>query len=207
MLERILPAARTGFACSEYECSSVDVPQQDRSGIFWSGAIDLTGDGRPEIIRRQRRKVEIYQDGQVVWHSPPEWQIKDLTLGDPNDDGRYELLLALEKPGPAGIMTSHPFIVGYRGGSYRLLWGGSPVSAALLEVELGDLDGYGVEELVAIERSEDGAASYVTVWRWNGWGFSLVWRSPPGEYRDLAILPAEVGLSSILSVSVAHTLP
>jgi len=201
LLERILPVERAGFACSHNSCRAVQVPQERRSGLFWSGAIDLTGDGRPEIIRRQGQAVEIYQDGQAAWRSPPEWRVLDLALGDPNDDGRYELLLALEKPGPSGNMTNHPFILGYRGGSYRLLWGGSPVSAPLLEVELGDLDGDGVAELAAIEASQDGIARYVTVWRWYGWGFSLLWRSPPGEYHDLTILPAEDNLPSRLSVS------
>jgi len=145
--------------------------------------------------------VEIYQDGQAAWRSPPEWRVLDLTLGDPNNDGRYELLLALEKSGSPGNITSHPFVLGYRGGIYRLLWGGSQVNAPLREVEVGDLDGDGLAELAVIEASPDGSARYVTVWRWHGWGFSLRWRSPPGKYHDLAILPAEDGLPARLSVS------
>jgi hypothetical protein len=58
-------------------------------------------------------------------------------------------------------------------------------------VELGDLDGDGVQELVVLE--EAGEASTVAVWRWHGWGFSLAWRSPPGSYRDLTLLPGEGG--------------
>jgi hypothetical protein len=201
LLERILPVERTGFACSPDSCRAVPVPHEQRSGLFWSGAIDLTGDGHLEIIRRQGQAVEIYQDGQVAWHSPPEWRVLDLALGDPNDDGRYELLLVLEKPDPSGNVTSHPFIVGYRGGSYRLLWGGSPVSAPLLEAELGDLDGDGVAELAVIEAAQDSAARYVTIWHWYGWGFSLLWRSPLGEYHDLTILPPEDSLPARLSVS------
>jgi len=203
LLERILPVERSGFACLPDSCRPVQVPQERRSGLLWSGAIDLTGDGRPEIVRRQGPAVEIYQDGQPAWRSPPEWRVLDLALGDPNDDGRYELLLALEKPTPSGNLTNHPFILGYRGGSYRLLWGGSPVSDPLREVELGDLDGDGVAELAVIEASPDGSARYVTVWRWHGWGFSLLWRSPPGEYHDLTILPAGDGLPTRLSVSAA----
>jgi hypothetical protein len=99
-------------------------------------------------------------------------------------------------------MTSHPFVVGYRGGRYRELWGGSPVHAPILEVELGDLDGDGLEELAAIEAPIDDSARYVTVWRWHGWGFSLVWRSPPGEYHDLILLPAEKEKPARLSVSL-----
>jgi hypothetical protein len=201
LLERILPVEREGFVCSIDTCRPVNVPQEDHNGLFWSGAIDLTGDGHSEIIQRQGQSLEIYQDGQSVWHSPLDWRVLDLSLGDPNEDGRYEVMLAIEKVDLVGKLTYHPFIVGYRGGEYRLLWGGSAVSNPLFEVELGDLDGDGRDELSAIEASENGASRYVTVWRWNGWGFSLHWRSAAGEYHDLTILPAEGGLPSRLSVS------
>ncbi len=203
LLERILPPERLGFACSVEKCEPVAVPSEQRSGIFGSGAIDLTGDGLPEIIRRQGEAVEVLQGGRSVWRTPPDWRVRDLALGDPNDDGRFELLLALDKAGPGGEATSHPFIVGYRRGTYRDLWGGSPVHAPLLEVELGDLDGDGLEELAAIEASTDGSTRCVTVWRWHGWGFSLVWRSAPGKYRDLILLPADMDQPARLSVSVA----
>jgi len=201
LLERILPVERDGFVCSTDTCRSFPVPQEERNGLFWSGAIDLTGDGQSEIIQRQGQSLEIYQDGQSVWHSPPDWRVLDLALGDPNEDGRYEVMLAIEKVDLAGHSTYHPFIVGYRGGEYRLIWGGSAVSNPLFEVELGDLDGDGRDELSAIEASENGAARYVTVWRWNGWGFSLHWRSPAGRYHDLTILTADGSLPSRLSVS------
>jgi len=47
LLARILPAERTGYTCSPDSCRPIQVPQEERSGLFWSGAIDLTGDGRP----------------------------------------------------------------------------------------------------------------------------------------------------------------
>ncbi|MGW8225667.1 MAG: CapA family protein, partial [Anaerolineales bacterium] len=125
LLERILPVEREGFVCSIDTCRPVNVPQEKHDGLFWSGAIDLTGDGRSEIIRRQGHSLEIYQGGQSVWHSPLDWRVHDLALGDPNEDGRYEVMLAIEKTGLDGNSTYHPFIVGYRGGIYRVLWGGS----------------------------------------------------------------------------------
>ena len=200
LLDRILPPERLGFACSAETCEPVAVPSELRRGILGSGATDLTGDGVPEIIRRQGQAVEILQEGRSVWRSLPEWQVRDLALGDPNHDGRFEVLLAVDKPAASGEMTSHPFVVGYRGGRYRELWGGSPVHAPILEVELGDLDGDGLEELAAIEAPIDDSARYVTVWRWHGWGFNLVWRSPPGEYHDLILLPAEKDQPPRLSV-------
>jgi poly-gamma-glutamate synthesis protein (capsule biosynthesis protein) len=197
LLARIVPPERLGFDCVEDTCEAVAIPEDSRSGIFASGAIDLTGDGVAEIIRRQKGEVEILQGGRSVWSSPPEWQVRDAALGDPNQDGRYEALLAVDKVEG----TSQPFVVGYRGGRYDDLWGGSPVASPIREVELGDINGDGLEELAAIEADPDGSAEYLTVWRWHGWGFSLVWRSPAGAYRDLVLLPAESDRPARLSVA------
>ena len=196
------PPRRIGYTCEVKGCKPVPVPQEKRSGIFWAGQIDLTGDGVPETVKRTAQAVSIYQDGEPVWRSPPEWKVLDLALGDPNDDGRAELMLALDKPGPNGKSTSHPFILGYRGGTYQVLWGGSAVSDPLLEVELGDLDGDAVQELIVLERPQGGTAQTVSVWRWHGWGFSQLWRCPEGSYRDVILLSGEEGELSRISVEV-----
>jgi Bacterial capsule synthesis protein PGA_cap len=200
LLARIVPPERLGFACFDGACERVDAPPDSRSGAFTSGAIDLTGDGRPEIVRRDGDAVEILQAGRSVWRSPSDWVVRDVALGDPNNDGRFEALLAVDKSSNTGIAISQPFVIGYRNGIYRDLWGGSPVEDPILEVELGDVDGDGLEELVAIEAPTNDSARYLTVWRWHGWGFSLVWRGPPGAYHDLLLLPAEDGQPATISV-------
>ena len=196
------PPRRIGYVCEAQDCRSITVPWEERSGIFWAGQIDLTGDGVLETVRRTAQVVSVYRDGELVWRSPSEWKVLDLALGDPNDDGRAEVLLALDKPGPKGELTSHPFILGYRGGTYRVLGGGSAVSDPLLEVELGDLDGDAVQELIVLEKPQGGAAQTVSVWRWHGWGFSQLWRSQEGSYRDVILLSGEKGELSRISVAV-----
>ena len=164
--------------------------KQTGGSIFEVGEIDLTGDGRAELVRREAEQVIVFDDGQEVWRSPAEWRVLDLALGDPNDDGRGELLLSLRKADDEGGERSHPFIIGFRGGIYRILWGGSAVEYPIVEVELGDLDGDGVQELVVIEEMPAGAKA-LSVWRWHGWGFSRRWRSELGEYRNLQFIPAQ----------------
>jgi len=201
LLQRVNPSSRRlSFTCDGDGCRALDAPReplpQGPSGTFWGGAIDLTGDGRPEHVRRVSDQVIIYRDGTEAWRSPPSWHVPDLALGDPNDDGRGELVLALWKPGLDGLEPpdpvkqhtprSRPFIVGYRGGTYRTLWGGSAVSEPIQEVELGDVDGDGVQELVVLEGDEPRRRT-IAVWRWHGWGFSLVWRSDSGPWRDLIL--------------------
>jgi hypothetical protein len=197
LLARIAPPPQwLGFACQQGGCQPETVGGEPAAaGIFWSGSLDLTGDGQPERVRRAAQQVTLYQEAEAVWQSPPEWEVADVALGDPNDDGRGELLLALWRPDPAGYQRSQPYIVGYRGGAYKVLWGGRPLVYPLREVELGDVDGDGRQELVVLE--EQGETQTVAVWRWQGWSFSLVWRSPPGRYHTLVLVPQADGRASI----------
>jgi hypothetical protein len=194
------------FTCSREGCRAFEAapccaaPAPTEAPLFRSGEIDLTGDGVPERVVREGTQVLVEEDGVEVWRTPPHWNVVDAALGDPNDDGRNEILLAFWRPDDTGAPGSHPFIVGYRGGIYRTLWGGSAVADPIHEVALGDVDGDGAQNLVVIEAS--GADRAVAVWRWHGWGFSLVWRSAPGPYRDLSILPGEGGVPDTIRVTV-----
>ena len=202
-----LPSAADGrerkaFSCTETSCSSaaglVSRDENLDAGIFWGGRVDLTGDGTPEHVRRVRGRVIIYSSGEEVWRSPATWRVEDVALGDANDDGRYELVLALWKPGLDGLEPtaewkartprSRPFVIGYRGGVYRTVWGGSAVSHPIHEVALGDVDGDGAEELLVLEAPDAGSLERrVAVWRWHGWGFSLVWRSEADRFSNLVV--------------------
>ncbi|MGD8245576.1 MAG: CapA family protein, partial [Anaerolineae bacterium] len=211
LLARVRPdPRRVRFACGDKTCDRVDAPsqvaQETTSGLFWGGRIDLTGDGVAEHVRRVGKGVVVYSAGTEVWQSPGEWRVVDVAPGDPNRDGRGELLLALWRAGLDGLETpspekereprSHPFIVGYREGTYRTLWGGSAVERPIHEVELSDVSEDGSQALIVLEGDRDSERT-VSLWHWHGWGFSLLWRSEPGPYRDLAL---EAG--GIISVAV-----
>lgn len=185
------PPPRLAFACTEVDCLPVAAPSTTESGQFYSGQIDLTGDGQPETVRKEGGRVTIYEGGTAVWQSPADWRVVDVALGDPNDDGRYEVILAIWRKDGAGYERSQPYIVGHRGGVYDLLWGGRPVADPIQELALADVDGDGIEELVVIIEQADGLAQVVAVWQWQGWSFSLQWQSQPGWYRDLVIVAGE----------------
>ena len=55
----------------------------------------------------------------------------------------------------------------------------------------------GEDDLVVLDYAEDSDLT-VSVWRWHGWGFSLMWRSAPGAYRDLILVPGEDGAPSTI---------
>ena len=138
----------------------------------------------------------------------PDWHITDATLADVTGDGASEWVLLvwrpwqdwpiqrwLEAPSPiAGFHDAtgdscHLILLAPQDG--REIWAGSALPAPLLSLAVGDVDGDGVNELVTLEGSYPGGryglATYVEVWRWNGFGFTLTWRSPAGSFRQLRL--------------------
>ena len=187
-LPALLPLPpRTAFACTEVDCLPGEAPSTTENGVFYSGQIDLTGDGTPETVRKEGERITIFEGGTEVWSSPPDWRVVDVALGDPNDDGRYEIMLAIWRKDGEGYERSQPYMVGYRGGVYDLMWGGRPVASPIQELALADVDGDGIEELVVILEHADGEAQSVAVWQWQGWSFSMQWQSEPGWYEALVI--------------------
>jgi hypothetical protein len=174
------------FAYSARDKTYLPVPVSGpiTASPFISGTIDMTGDGEPETVRIVDGRLSIESGGSEVWRSDSSWQVADVALGDPNNDGRFEALVAFLKPDASGGLRSQPFIVGYRRGLFGTWWGGSPIERPLLEVKLADVDGDGAQELLTIERISD-TQQRPTVWRWHGWGFIMQWAGPPGHYRGL----------------------
>ncbi len=207
------------FRCNPAGCEETVATQQYQVGGFWVDSIDLTGDGVAERIELRKGQLFLFERERGVWHSPPEWRVLDVAVGDPNRDGRSEVLIALEKPDQDGVMRSHPFIIGFRGGVYREVWGGSAVVDRIMEVELADVDQDGAEELIIIEEKCPRVGSQnndktgwktnfdrgvlcgqaVAVWDWNGWGFSLFWRSFVARFQNLNLCNAS-GAEPILCV-------
>lgn len=193
----------THFSCTASGCREIPPgrtagPLLDKaSGIFRVGQIDLDGDRQPEEVRLANFRVSIRVHGRLDWQSPPEWRVLDLALGDPDGDGRGDLVLAMEKLDKKGVIQSHPFVIGYRGGVYRTVWGGSPVRDPVKEVELADVNGDGQDELLVLEEDRGGKGRAITVWRWHGWGFSLDWRSGYGEYERMVASEQDIWVKKL----------
>jgi poly-gamma-glutamate synthesis protein (capsule biosynthesis protein) len=165
-------------------------------------AVDLRGDGRPLwATLDQEGRVEVRDgeaaDAPLVWsNEQTSWHVVRIDAGDPNWDGRIELLLLLWKPDAAGVLRSHPFLMGWRGGHYRIIWGGSATATPIQDLALGDLDGDGRQELAVLEggRAPGDPAETLSVWDWHGWGCELEWRSAP---LNTGGLPARLVLQDL----------
>ena len=139
---------------------------------------------------------------------PPDWRITTSALADVTGDGLPEWVLIVWRPwrdwpiqdwspAPSAIAEFHDaagdschliLLDPYDG---RQVWAGSALPAPLLALAVDDVDGDAHNELVAIEGDYISPAGSVVVWKWNGFGFSLEWRSPPGRLRQLWLTNAD----------------
>jgi poly-gamma-glutamate synthesis protein (capsule biosynthesis protein) len=191
LIERIRPEpAWISFRCNQVTCLPVRAEPGNGIGLFTSGQIDLDGNGILETVRLENGRVSVFEADRLGWESPPEWHVLDVALGDPNDDGRGELMLVLQKLDKNGKTASHPFMIGHRGGIYRQVWGGSAVAIPIQEVELADVDGDGKQELIVLEEQSDGMKT-ISVLKWDDWVFRLFWRSAPSRFVNLQVQNTE----------------
>lgn len=152
--------------------------------------------------------LRVYRDDAQAWRSDPTWDVRQMLVADADNDGQQELAFVVWKPfaleprflyhtfrfSPPfqeGSLRNHLFIYGWSGAEWRPVWCSSPIADPIRELAVGDLDGDGANELAVLEGSYDAPvgepARHITVWRWNGWGFTLQWRSPRGRYADLTL--------------------
>jgi len=151
--------------------------------------------------------LTVVHESQEVWSSDPSWDVRQLLVADVNNDDIQEVAFVLWKPflleppiiyetygfpslWQEGSMRNHLFLYAWRDGVWQHLWCSSPVGDPIVELAVADVDGDGANDLVVLEggyETPDAPAAHVSVWSWNGWGFTLQWRSPPGVWEHLVL--------------------
>lgn len=164
-------------------------------------AVDLRGNGEPLRVTLDDGVARVLDGDNEVWRNEvAAWQVAGMAAGDADNDGRYEVLLRLWKTDSQGVLRSHPFMLGWRGGYYRVFWGGSAVAQPIQDAMIGPVRERG-NALVVLEGGErpDDVATHVGVWTWQGWNFQQQWQSPAGAYHQLALLDLDGdGVSEIV---------
>lgn len=176
--------------------------------------------GEEMCIHLVEGKVELWQCapslGEVVWESPDDWQVQEAFFSDLNHDSVPELTMLAWRPFmPWPVdrfmphsgridafqdedgLSCHLILIRLGDGKPRDLWVGSALADPLHSLIADDLDGDGQQELAAIEYPYDSKTSSgaAVIWRWNGFGFSLVDREE-GNYKS--IFTADVGSSVVI---------
>jgi len=138
---------------------------------------DVTGDGAEEYILLVWRP---WSDWPVMrWSAAPS-PVADHYDGA-GDSCHFIVMAPADAPGMSGDTALKD----------RLIWAGSAMAQPATALAAGDVDASPGVELVALETDyrtgRAGPARYLTVWRWNGFGFTLVWRSRPGNFHELIL--------------------
>ena len=152
---------------------------------------------------------------------PPSWDVTAASLADVTGDGVPECVFLVWRPwrdwpiqrwsaAPSPIADFHDaagdscHLILLDPSDGREIWAGSALPVPLLALAVGDVDGDGWDEVVTLEGDYASGrlapATHVDVWRWNGFGFTLAWRSSPGTFRQLCL--TEAGNGGILHIAV-----
>lgn len=154
-----------------------------------------------ELVRLEGNKMA------AEWKSPDDWQVKEAFSADLNRDGVLEYVLLVWRPFtpwpidkflPSGGRiaefhdtagrSAHLILVGWDGDEYRELWAGSALANPISSIRAADIDNDGFEELIALEGDYDSdqTGANLTIWCWQGFGFTLVDRIE-GNFSRYAI--------------------
>ena len=151
-----------------------------------------------DCLEFQNEQVTIYRCGDNMrvntWTSPAEWQVKEVVRGDLTRDGKVEFGLLVWRPfepwpidkflpNPGRIanfhndqnLSCHFILIGWDGEKYREIWAGSALANPISHLQVADINQDGYDELVAIEgKYESSINGNLTIWKWQGFGFTLV---------------------------------
>lgn len=175
---RVLPLFRPNLdlACSrprdDLSGSEIEAQQAQEEGWHVTATIlaDVTGDEQAERV-------------MVVWRRWSDWPIQQWTDAPSPIAGWHD----------AAGESCHLIVLDGRDG--RQVWAGSALPAPLVGLEAGDVDGDGRNEVATLEgdyaTGRNGPATHIDIWEWNGFGFTLEWRSPPGAMHQLCLTDVE----------------
>lgn len=137
-------------------------------------------------------RLTISANNQFIWQSPQNWQIKNYVIADSINSGENLINMNLWKIGSFGKskpfwhhgndnkMQNHLFIYRLQNNQMHPVWGSSALDMPNCKIAFADVNNDGKNELIAYEGSyadyPNCIPKYKSIWRWNGWGFTLVSR-------------------------------
>jgi hypothetical protein len=188
------------------------IPDSTWKVIYSTDSTNISFGGGDDCAQSLKNHIQIsscdVDSPQVKWQSPKDWQVLEAIISDLNRDGEDELVMVVSRPFkpwpidrflPHGGrinsfqdkngMSCHLILVGWDGKEYREVWAGSALKDPISHISSADLNQDGFQELVALEGQYDSIfnTGNITVWEWNGFGFSLNERID-GSFSDFIVI-------------------
>lgn len=111
---------------------------------------------------------EIKEIGRKDFTKLNPWK---LAIGDIDGDGKDEISIGVYKKSPFHqVMAKRPFIYSFTEGKIQPKWRGSRLSRPFTDYNFSDIDGDGIDEIVAIEILQDNR-KIINSYKWKGFGF------------------------------------
>ena len=111
---------------------------------------------------------EIKEIGRKDFTKLNPWK---LAIGDIDGDGKDEISIGVYKKSPFHqVMAKRPFIYSFTEGKIQPKWRGSRLSRPFIDYNFCDIDGDGIDEIVAIETLQDNR-KLINSYKWKGFGF------------------------------------
>lgn len=169
---------------------------------------DVDGDSNEELLAIEGGGKEFYGDKLVLlsydnglkknyereFKALNPWKIQTC---DVDGDGRREIAMGVYKEASFHpVMAKRPFLYHWDKGDIVPMWRGSRLSRPFEDYIFFDIDADGRDEIIAIERLQDGKA-LINAYRWAGFGFESIAESIP--YEDiLELVTQNDGRESLL---------
>ncbi|HHT47038.1 MAG TPA: hypothetical protein GX004_07100 [Firmicutes bacterium] len=155
--------------------------------LVQSRDFDLDGNGIREKYVLRNGRVTVKDGSRIIWQSEDDWWVDYFFVGDANNDGVLELNLLVWKEGSFGpyrpfwieeedlSVKNHLFIFKLEKETFKPVWQSSNLDRPNYCAALIDINSDGENELVVLEGSyTDPKRTEVTLWKWNGWGFTRI---------------------------------
>jgi hypothetical protein len=219
-LSQVSPANLRAFAVVDGVLTTQDLPGSGRA-LPASSAADFDADGTQEALAVESGRAALRRGAQIVWSSPPVWDVREARITDLNHDDKPEIALLLWRdfaPWPIDAYlvspgriadfhdsqdrSCHLILIGWRRGRYQEVWAGSALSRPLLAFDAADTDGDGDQELAALEARYDDPPDRgrsVSVWSWNGFGFTLEGRADTARVSSLRVIHVPAGFDLLVA--------